>query len=88
MNDPTLSIIANTAAIMDAMFGQKPQHDLPAAPNPEHFADLATWRDAVTEWDRRMELAAGEATVGIYEPTPEQIEAHASYEAALLGMLR
>ena len=25
-----------------------------AAPNPAHYADLATWRDAILEWEHKM----------------------------------
>ena len=25
-----------------------------AAPNPAHYADLATWRDAILEWKHKM----------------------------------
>jgi len=61
------------------------RRELPAAPNPDHYADLATWRDAVAEWDRQMELAAGSACCSD-EATPEQQEAFDNYEAALAAV--
>ena len=41
----------------------------PPAPNPEFFADYATWKDAVLEWERLvfetfLELAAGQTCCG------------------------
>ena len=64
---------------------KEPQHDLPAAPNPDHYADLATWRDAMAEWDRKMELAAGSACCH-NEVTVEQQTAYDSYEKALAAV--
>jgi hypothetical protein len=84
-SNSTLSILANTTAIMDAMFGLPKLHKLEAgAPNEAHYADRAEWLNACAEYEHKMGLAAGEATCGD-EPTPGQIEAHARYTEALAG---
>lgn len=55
------------------------------APNEAHFADRATWLDAVAAWDRKMELAAGCACCA-EEITPEQQRAFDVYESALAAV--
>ena len=81
MNDPAKSILESTTAIIGEMFGLPPHTD--TAPNEAHYADRATWLCACDVYERKINMAAGEATCG--DPD-EQEAAFARYMDARLGI--